>query len=170
MEVNRRSAWGRLSEVFGESGLAADELFRTFGLGRAAEREEASLDAQSRRWLQAYADGVNAYATGQGNSLPWEFRVLLLEFEPWRPVDSLAWGKMLAWQLGANWSSQLMRAVLLERFTPQQVAELMPSVPPSVVPELAVAPADVVPPASLLRRLQGVTDLVRPAVQRSWQQ
>lgn len=162
MEVNRRTAWGRLAEVFGEAGLEADRLFRTFGLGRAARAEEALLSPEERGLLQAYADGVNAYVRSQNGTLPWEFRLLLVGFEPWQPVDSLAWAKLLAWQLGSNYSAEVLRAALLERLSPAQVARLMPSVPEGVIPHVAT---DLPPRGlgrSLLQRLRAVTGVVRP--------
>lgn len=162
MEVDRRMAWGKLAEVFGEAGLEADKLFRAFGLGRAAQAEEALLTPAERRLLQAYADGVNAYARGGGGALPWEFRLLLIDFEPWRPVDSLAWAKMLAWQLGGNWSSELLRAALLEHLSPEQVAQLMPSVPAGTVPQVAADLPLKGLGRSLLERFRKVTGLVRP--------
>ncbi|MHB1415572.1 MAG: penicillin acylase family protein [Chloroflexota bacterium] len=165
METNRRTAWGRLSEVFGEAGLEADLLFRSMGLGRVAQAEEQALDGETRAILQAYADGVNAYVAHLSGVLPLEFTLLRVDFEPWRPVDSLAWGKMMAWELSTNWATEVRRAALVAKLDPQRTAELMPSVPPGVVPQVPAGLDLSTLGLSALRRLDNVTELVRPSSQ-----
>ncbi len=60
MDVRRHVTAGRLSELFGETGLETDKFIRTLGWRRVAERELALVDPATRRGLQAYAEGVNA--------------------------------------------------------------------------------------------------------------
>src|SRR6185503_19474955 len=61
MEMQRRSASGRLSEVVGRATLAADRRMRTFGFGAVAESAAAHLDPARHRMFTAYAAGVNAW-------------------------------------------------------------------------------------------------------------
>src|SRR5579885_3007172 len=61
MELNRRTAAGRLSELFGEVALEADRFIRRIGLRRAAEQDVPLLSEESRRLSDAYAAGVNAF-------------------------------------------------------------------------------------------------------------
>jgi len=61
MELLRRSAAGRLSEIFGERTLATDIFLRTLDLYGHAERSAAALPADARAALEAYARGVNAF-------------------------------------------------------------------------------------------------------------
>jgi len=114
MEANRRLAAGRLSEVIGEKTLEVDRWMRTIGLMRAAEREVAASDAKTRELLQTFADGVNAYMERQKGRLPVEFRVLGIEPAPWRPADSIAWAKMMAFSGGKNWQEEVVRAMLIQ--------------------------------------------------------
>ena len=51
------------------------------------------------------------------------------KIEPWEPVNTLAWGKALAWDLRSNINAEIERAVLLKTLTPDQVAELYPAYP-----------------------------------------
>ena len=60
LELYRRSASGRLSEIAGEATLPVDRLVRTLGFRRAAEREEDELEDDLREQLDAYCAGVNA--------------------------------------------------------------------------------------------------------------
>ena len=61
MDVRRHITAGRLSELFGPSQVETDTFIRTLGWRRVAEQELQLLSASTRRYLDAYADGVNAY-------------------------------------------------------------------------------------------------------------
>src|SRR5260370_42131694 len=73
MELNRRIGSGRLCEVFGEIALEADRFTRRLGMHRAATAALDHLPAHSRRILDAYARGVNAYIEQNQHNLPVEF-------------------------------------------------------------------------------------------------
>jgi len=133
MEMMRRFGAGRLSEIFGDRALASDKWMRTLGLYRLAEKEVAQLPPATRQALVVYAAGVNARIK-QSQSLPWgvpapEFAFFRFKPEPWRPADSLVWGKIMASWLGLNWRDELLRARLARKLSPQQVGELWPIYP-----------------------------------------
>ncbi|HSR54054.1 MAG TPA: penicillin acylase family protein [Acidobacteriota bacterium] len=99
MDVSRRLFSGTLAELVGQSALPQDIQLRTLGLRRAAERSVAAYSARSREYIQAYADGVNAFL-GEGNPLPPEYAALeLTQVEPWTLVDTLTVAKGLAFGL-----------------------------------------------------------------------
>jgi penicillin amidase len=129
MDLQRRTASGRLSEVLGPATLETDLFLRTLGLRRVAAAEVAQLDAATLQVLEAYAAGVNAFVAAQRDRLPLEFTILGFTPEPWTPADSLAWGKVLAWDLGGNWRRELLNAALLARFGPEAWQELTPGYP-----------------------------------------
>jgi penicillin amidase len=113
--------------------LASDKWMRTLGLYRLAEQQAARLPAPVRQALSFYAAGVNARIK-QSQSLPWgttapEFTILRFKPEPWRPADSLVWGKIMATWLGHNWRDELLRARLARKLSPKQVGELWPVYP-----------------------------------------
>ena len=140
MDFDRRVASGRLSEIFGEATLTSDRFLRTIGLRRAAELERPHLDSETADALDAYAAGVNAFVAQHRAALPIEFTLLRYRPEPWTPVDSLAYGKLLAWTLGGNWRDQILRAQLVARFGVDGMRALIPPYPadaPIVVPEAA---------------------------------
>ena len=142
MELLRRSAAGRLSEIFGASQVDTDKFLRSFMLRRAGE---ASLQAYSQddlQVIQSYADGVNSFIR-QG-VLPPEFLILGLKPEPWTAVDSLSIGKLMAYDLGGNWSAEVWRYQLIQRVGPARAAELLPEYPadaPTVIGGLEKASA-----------------------------
>ncbi|MBX4341045.1 penicillin acylase family protein, partial [Mycobacterium tuberculosis] len=61
MDLSRRQASGKLSEVIGEKTLTRDKFFRTLGLRRAAEASYDEYSKEMKQYLSWYADGVNAY-------------------------------------------------------------------------------------------------------------
>jgi penicillin amidase len=127
MEVNRRAATGRLSELFGAVTFETDRFMRTVGLGRAARAEEQSLDPPTRAVLDAYIAGVN-WAI-EARPRPPELLLLRHDPEPWTIVDTLAWAKLMGWGISANWGTELVRAKLVARLGPQLMAELEPRYP-----------------------------------------
>ncbi len=110
MDLRRHVTAGRLSELVGanDQALRSDAVVRTLGWRQVAAQEWALLDNRSRSYLQAYADGVNAYLSSRSaESLAVEYTVLGAriprpDLEPWDPVDSLAWLKAMAWDLRSN--------------------------------------------------------------------
>lgn len=95
LEVARRLAQGRLSEVLGRKALPEDVWMRTLDLYGSARSAWPALSEPARASLQAYADGINAYL-GEKRTLPPEFLLLGVEPQPWHPIDSLAWFKVFS--------------------------------------------------------------------------
>ena len=133
MDFRRHITSGRLSELFGPSQLETDKTIRTLGWRRVAEQELGLLSSKTRRYLDAYADGVNAYLRTQSPSeLSLEYNVLGitgLDYrpEPWTAVDSIAWLKAMAWDLSSNKDLEIERALLEPANGADQVAELYPA-------------------------------------------
>jgi penicillin amidase len=137
MDFQRRVGTGTLSEVLGEATLETDQFLRTLGTGRAAQLDLEVIDAETLAHLQAFADGVNAFIAANPDKLPIEFRILGYTPQPWQPVHSLVWGKMMAWSLGGNWESELMNARLIDALGAEQAAEVMTRYPaegPFIIP------------------------------------
>lgn len=100
MDYLRRLFSGRAAELVGPAALSSDVQLRTLGLRRAAEASWNVLEGDSRTWLEAYAQGVNAYLAN--NPLPPEYGALELtrgSVPVWSPVDSLTLAKGLAFGL-----------------------------------------------------------------------
>jgi len=139
MDLMRRLAQGRLAEVFGEEALPADRFFRTIGLGAAARRSLAELEDPYRRYLDAYAAGVNAYLERADGWPPLEYRIAGFRPEPWRAEDSLAIGEYMAWVLSYNVRGELVWLRLARRLGNARAAELFPTDVGVPAPEGATA-------------------------------
>ncbi len=136
MDFRRHVTAGRLSEMFGPSTLPEDKAIRTMGWRKVAEQELPLLSEQTRRYLDAYAKGVNSWMDGHrgapGRSL--EYAVLRLtnsgyEPEPWTPADSVSWLKAMAWDLRSNLSEEIGRALAASRLPRGRVEQLWPAYP-----------------------------------------
>ena len=109
MDTLRRTAEGRMAEVFGITALPADRLNRTMGFERLAQAELNNLTPQAKAAVEAYTRGVNAYLSDSGDKLPLEFTALTYRPEPWREVDTLAVLKYLAYELDESWKLDELR-------------------------------------------------------------
>ncbi len=136
MEINRRIGSGRLAEILGPGALDTDRFLRTLGVRRAAEANLARLNAETRLLLESYAQGVNAFLAPDP-VLPPEFLLTGARPEPWSPVDSVVWVKMMAWDLGGNWRSELLRMRLARTLPMVRIQEFLPPYPGD--PPIAIA-------------------------------
>ena len=126
MDLMRRAASGRLSEIAGAATLPLDRSMRMLGLRVRAAEDAAALDDDTRAMLGAYARGVNAWIARRGRFSAPEF-VALGAPEPWTITDSLLWGKTMALYLSGSWRWELARAAMLVRLPPARVRALFPA-------------------------------------------
>ncbi len=145
MDAWRHIGSGTLSEMFGSAQVETDAFLRTLGWKQTAEAEYATATGDSKLMLDAYAAGVNAYLDGRsGTELSLEYGVLaLLNADyvpaPWTPVNSLTWGKAMAWDLRGNMNAEIERAILLKTLTAEQIDVISPPYPedhPVIVSEI----------------------------------
>jgi len=129
LETHRRIGSGRMAEAFGEAAVDSDRFLRALGVRRAAAAQWAAASAETREWLTAYAQGLNSVVQDQMRARPPEFVLLGLQPERWEPVDSLAWAVMMAWDLGGNWSNELLRLRLALNLPVDRINELLPPYP-----------------------------------------
>ena len=135
MDFRRHLAAGRLSELFGKSQLESDTYIRTLGWRRVAEQELALLAPSTRRYLDAYAAGVNAsIADRAAGDLSLEYSLLRLQGldyspQPWTAADSVSWLKVMAWNLGENLDEEAERAIITGKLGAGRAASLFPRYP-----------------------------------------
>jgi len=139
MELMRRAASGRLSELAGPATLGFDRTMRTLGLRQQAVAGYAALPAETRAMLAAYARGVNAWIAARGRFSAPEFLVFGAP-EPWEPVDSLLWGETMGLWLSFNWRTELSRLALAGRVPQRQIDELWPPDGAAGRPEAGLTP------------------------------
>ena len=133
MMLMRRTAQGKLSEVFGEATLPTDSLMRRLGLYAAAESSVAVQTPDAMAAMDAYARGVNAWITAvntgaMGRGAP-EFFMFPAEIAYWRPVDSIALMKLVAFQLSDQASAEVLRARTSLLIGNDRLHDILPDAP-----------------------------------------
>ncbi|MFJ8979726.1 penicillin acylase family protein [Streptomyces sp. NPDC102282] len=135
MDVRRHMTSGRLSEMFGSGQVETDSFLRTLGWRKVAQEEyDTKLDEDTKKNLQAYTEGVNAYLDGKdGKDISVEYAALGLtnDYKPtkWDPVDSVAWLKAMAWDLRGNMQDEIDRSLMTSRLSAKQIEDLYPDYP-----------------------------------------
>ena len=152
LELQRRIAQGRMSEVFGKSSVEEDVWFRTLGLTAAARSAWTALSPEAQASLQAYADGINCWLD-MHVPLPVEFSILGIEPEPWTVYDSLAWVKVFALNLGGNHRVEIERLLVSQLIDRSKLPVLFPDYPRDSVTTSSA------PQSELRARLERFTQL-----------
>lgn len=130
MEFQRRTAAGRLSEIFGEATLSTDRYLRHFNFPALTEQAYALLDDDTRRIVDAYTAGVNAYITDRKPAqLGLEFALLGLQgvdiqVAPWSSVDSMIWANMMVYDQSDKLRTELGNVDLLIQLGQERYADL----------------------------------------------
>ena len=127
MEIMRRAAKGRLSEIFGETTLDVDRLFCTLGLDSLSERLYIELSDESKIWLEKYCEGINHYIRQTASNLPIEFILMRIKPEEWTPVDCLLQNRLMAWGLNFSWKADLLYWRLSTLLPRDKLQEIWPS-------------------------------------------
>ncbi|MET7643930.1 penicillin acylase family protein [Streptomyces sp. NPDC005426] len=151
MDVRRHMTAGRLSEMFGSGQVETDSFLRTLGWRKVAQEEyDTVLSDETKKNLQSYADGVNAYLEGRdGKDISVEYAALGFtnDYKPteWTPVDSVAWLKAMAWDLRGNMQDEIDRSLMTSRLDAKQIQDLYPAYPydkhEPIVGKGAISPA-----------------------------
>ncbi|MBZ8180965.1 penicillin acylase family protein [Oscillatoria salina] len=131
MDLSRRAASGQLSEIFGSETIETDRFFRDLMLRRASEESLAAYPQDIVEILEAYTEGVNAWIEQAKRELrlPPEFTLLRYEPEPWSIIDSICIPKLMAYNLGTNWSDEVWRYQVTQRIGAEQASELLAEYP-----------------------------------------
>ncbi|HEX3575540.1 MAG TPA: penicillin acylase family protein [Rhodopila sp.] len=140
MELMRRAASGRLSEIAGAATLPIDRMMRTLGVRQRAVADFATLPPETRAMLEAYARGVNAWIDLKGRFSAPEFLVLGAP-ERWQATDSLLWAKTMGLWLSMNWREELSRQALAGRVPAALLDQLWPAQAGTVAPDAMKEPS-----------------------------
>jgi penicillin G amidase len=125
LEMHRRVGRGQLAEVLGPKALDTDKFLRTLGIHKSAAAQLAAFPDEDKALLQAYADGVNSYVRDSMSVRPPEFVILGVQPGQWEPVDTVAWTLMMAWDLGGNWGTELLRLQLAAKMPLSRINQIV---------------------------------------------
>ncbi|MFY0310799.1 penicillin acylase family protein [Leisingera sp. D0M16] len=151
MAVMRRTAQGRLSEIFGTRTVETDTYLRRLDIYRLAQQSVEVQSPEAMAALNAYAAGVNARLleineNALGRGAP-EMFLFNMPVAPWQPADSIAIMKLMALQLSGHMREEILRArTSLALNDETRIKDILPDAPGAgltALPEYA----DLVPGA-----------------------
>jgi penicillin amidase len=131
MEFFRHTCGGRIEELTGKKAslISSDIYLRTMGWYNIAEKEYDSYTPAQRAILDSFADGVNAYISNRSpQELSVNYSILGLtgvkfKVEPWKSVDTLAFAKLMSWDLGYSNDEEIQRTKLYDLLGSQMADE-----------------------------------------------
>ena len=128
MDLMRRKNAGRLAEIFGQALLESDIAARTYGFNRVARQVVAKLPPDHKRYLEAYAAGVNDII-GNAKALPFEFTALGYQPEPWQAEDSMLVVLGMFDMLTASSEQEERMLSVMEKSLPAEMVEFQRRTP-----------------------------------------
>ncbi|MGA6983638.1 MAG: penicillin acylase family protein, partial [Candidatus Sulfotelmatobacter sp.] len=125
MDVMRRFGAGELAEILGPDLLKIDRAQRILGLRAAAKKSLGLASQRDRAYLDAYANGVNAFVRDHGKSLPIEFRILQYRPKLWQAEDSIVIANQMVKDLNFyTFQETMSREKILAKLGPELTADL----------------------------------------------
>jgi penicillin amidase len=124
MELNRKVARGRLSEIIGKKALDSDRIARTMGYERVAKEDWELFGNDEQQIIIDYCNGINAYINSPDFKMPVEFSLLKHQPDPWEPMDVASFSRLLISLLTWGWYDEIIRAKLIEAVGADAAAEL----------------------------------------------
>ncbi|MDQ3020360.1 MAG: penicillin acylase family protein [Bacteroidota bacterium] len=129
MDLIRRVAEGRLSEILGKEVLDYDILFRTIGINKFSVKQYEKLSLKSKSILSAYCSGVNFFIEQNSKQLPLEFDILNYKPEQWKPEHSVMLIRLMGWELNLSWYSDVMFGEIVKKFGLEKAKDFFPDYP-----------------------------------------
>ncbi len=138
MDISRRAGEGRLSEILGSKTIPFDKMFRTLGIYKLGVGSLSKLNPLTKKMLEAYSNGVNAYIKEADGNYTFEFDVLGYEPELWKPEHSLVLTKLMAWELNISWWTDIAFSHLVQKLGEEKVKKILPDFDenaPTIIPK-----------------------------------
>ena len=125
MDLLRRRASGRLSEIVGDIAIETDKRQRVIGFNRVTQAIVANLSDEQREILVAHAAGVNVFIK-QMDTAPFEFLLLDYQPEPWTVEDSILVVMNIFQVLSFREDDERMMTIMEKSLPPEVVDFLTP--------------------------------------------
>ena len=126
MELTKLYARGRIGELAGQGAKSIDLSMRTLGFYRQAKVHYQLLNDTSRRFLQKYVAGINAFIQECPEQIHLEFKLAGIKPEMWQPEDALTIFYFMGWNSAANIRHELISQMLVEKLGPEKATDLFP--------------------------------------------
>jgi penicillin amidase len=161
MEMVRRVASGRLSEILGRDFVETDKLFRTLGLNQIAEKSaQAFFNTNSlpyQRAANAYLDGLNEFV--EKGKTPIEFSILNIPKAKFTPKDCYLVSAYMAFGFAQAFRTDPLITKIYEKLGQNYYNDLLVHADSTVL-KIPVMQKDSPP--------SGLQSVVQPQVAKDW--
>jgi penicillin amidase len=130
IDLWRRSVQGRLAEILGPDFVERDRLARLMHYRGDMNAEWTSYAPDTKRIVEQFVKGINAWVTRTRGNLPIEFAYAGYEPELWKPEDVLS--RAEGFTMGGNALGEAFRSRLTALVGAERATQLLP--PEPVVP------------------------------------
>lgn len=127
MDILRRTAMGRLSEIFGEKTIEYDKFIKTVGLAEISKRIYNSLSPESKKILTNYSNGINEYLRVNKNRLSFEFGALDYFPDKWEPYHSILILRLVSFELSQGFRTEPIFAEIAGKIGYEKAKQLIPN-------------------------------------------
>ncbi|MFL2812313.1 MAG: penicillin acylase family protein, partial [Paracoccaceae bacterium] len=134
MILLRKTAKGKLSEIFGDKYLESDKLIRTLDIYNNSKNSVKFLSKKTLNLLESYSNGINKrlldirnQGLGRGSPILFLFPP---QISPWTPADSLSILKLYDLLNNESAKNEVIRLNLVNFGLPfKRITDLFPSIP-----------------------------------------
>lgn len=151
MDLLRRFATGRLSEIFGERAVETDRLYRALRIEDKSKLIMRRTEPEINACVKAFAEGVNCYLRENEKNLPFEFTILGYKPEPWLPIHTYNMIGYFSWSSSSAWRSEPALYKMSRIVNEELARELVPDIKnhQAIFPDLEIE-GDLHPAMDLL--------------------
>lgn len=128
MDIARRTAEGKLSEIFGKRTLLVDKFMRGLGIRDISDSVWKVSNKKSRMILESYANGVNQYIS-DNKDLSFEFGALDYKPDPWIPKNTLSISKLMSFELSVGFWIDITLGQISEKIGIDRAVDLITDYP-----------------------------------------
>jgi len=129
MDLFRRTAFGRLSEILGEETVVYDKFMKSLELSVVSEVILDSLILyypEEYKSLESYSAGINHYISMKKNRLPLEFSALNYVPEEWKPIHTIAISRLMGFEMSISFWIDMAMAEIAAKIGIEKTQELIP--------------------------------------------
>ena len=155
MDIMRRTAYARLSEIFGKETLDLDKFFKSLSINEIVAKSFNKIDKKTLNALTAYSEGVNKFIEEHKSELPFEFQALSYLPEPWKPSDCIAVSKLVAFDMSIGFINDVCLAEISEKTGVRKALSLVTDYPDDAP---CICDTKANPPRHFTRPLPAVND------------
>jgi penicillin amidase len=143
IDMNRRIAGGRLSEMLGDKFLSIDIFMRNIKMRQMAQRDNEAASPEALKVYKAFVAGVNAGADSMW-LLPIEYYITRSNWEEYTMIDCQLNIHLIGLALAMTWGNDVLRQQLFE-LVGEEIEWIMPTDYKYVKPKTFIVNNDELP-------------------------